>query len=106
LGELEFSQGLDIFRNLVVNHHSSVVLGSFLECSNISLTYRLGKAKIKPLLDRYCQKENLPALSQAKIGRIIERYSLFYQKQTKIYHSPASGYERKRRLKKTPLELS
>jgi transposase InsO family protein len=62
--------------------------------------YRLGKAKIKPLLDRYCKKENLPTLSQAKIGRIIKRYSLFYQKQTKIYHNPDSGYARRKKTKR------
>ena len=62
--------------------------------------YRLGKAKIKPLLDRYCKEENLPTLSQAKIGRIIKKYSLFYQKQTKIYHNPDSGYARRKKTKR------
>jgi putative transposase len=57
---------------------------------------RLGKTKIKPLLDLYCQKEILPTYSIAKIGRIIHHYKLFYQKQGRIYHHPkAKGYAMK-----------
>lgn len=53
---------------------------------------RLGKRKIKPLLDAFCRKENLPTYSEAKIGRIIRSHKLFYQKTGKIYHNPASKY--------------
>ena len=53
---------------------------------------RLGKRKIKPILDAYCRKEGLSMCSEPKIGRIIKFYHLFYQKQGKLYHNPDSGY--------------
>lgn len=54
----------------------------------------LGKRKIKPILDNFCERESLPTYSEAKIGRIIKFYKLFYQKQGKIYHNPSSGFAR------------
>jgi transposase len=65
--------------------------------------YRLGKRKIKPLLDEYCQKNDLPIYSEAKIGRIIKKYHLFYQKNTRIYHNSSYHYQgrsKKRRLRR------
>lgn len=62
--------------------------------------YRLGKRKIKPLLDEYCQKNDLPIYSQAKIGRIIKKHHLFYQKQTRIYHNPAHHHQAKNKKKR------
>ena len=62
--------------------------------------YRLGKRKIKPLLDEYCQKNDLPIYSQAKIGRIIKRYQLFYQKNTRIYHNPSYRHQDKNKKKR------
>jgi hypothetical protein len=57
--------------------------------------YRLGKMKIKPLLDEYCLKENLPTCSVAKIGRIIKRNSLFYQKAGRFYHDVNYTHKKK-----------
>jgi len=53
---------------------------------------RLGKAKIKPLLDEYCLYEGLSTYSEAKIGRIIKVYKIFNQRQGKMYHNPSSKY--------------
>jgi len=52
----------------------------------------LGKSKIKIILDQFCLQENLTTYSEAKIGRIIKSYKLFYQKQGRMYHNPSSKY--------------
>lgn len=49
---------------------------------------RLGKEKIKLLVDAYCHKENLPRISASKIGRIIKRNNWFYAKLGRVYHNP------------------
>jgi len=49
---------------------------------------RLGKEKVKILVDAYCQRENLPFISASKIGRIIKRNNWFYYKAGRIYHNP------------------
>jgi putative transposase len=51
---------------------------------------RLGKRKIKPILDAFCEKENLPICSEAKVGRIIKLNHLYYQKAGRSYHHPDS----------------
>ena len=51
---------------------------------------RLGKEKIKPLLDQYCQKEDLPSIAVSTIGKVIKRNKFFFQKSGKIYHNPNS----------------
>lgn len=61
---------------------------------------RLGKRKIKPLLDVYCQKENLPICSEAKIGRIIKKNKLFYQKTGRVYHNANSKWNEAKKRKK------
>ncbi len=53
---------------------------------------RLGKTKIKPILDVYCKNEDIPTISEAKIGRIIKKYNLFYQKTDRMYHNPSSKF--------------
>jgi transposase InsO family protein len=40
---------------------------------------RLGKEKIKPLLDEYCQREGLEPIAVSTIGKIIHRKQLFQQ---------------------------
>ena len=52
--------------------------------------YRLGKEKIKPLLDEYCQENGLIAPKESTIGKIIKRNNLFFQPLGRIYHDPAS----------------
>lgn len=39
---------------------------------------RLSKYKIKPFLDLYCQENNLPKHSVSWIGKVIGRYSFFF----------------------------
>lgn len=59
---------------------------------------RLGKTKIEPLLDRYCVESDLPVYSESKIGRIISKHNLFYQRSGKVYHDP--GINRKKATRK------
>ena len=49
---------------------------------------RIGKEKIKPLLDLYCQDNGLSSLQISTIGKVIKRNNLFFQKIGKIYHDP------------------
>ncbi|MEW6215136.1 MAG: integrase core domain-containing protein [Nitrospirota bacterium] len=70
---------------------------------------RLGKEKLKPLLDRYCQDKGLASISESGIGNIIKRHKFFFQKAGRIYHDPTSKWaqnqmKRAKRLKiKHPL---
>ena len=57
----------------------------------------LGKEKIKPLLDEYCQKEGLLTISISTIGKVIKRHNLFV-KTHRVYHNPESGFA-KRKIK-------
>lgn len=74
---------------------------------------RLGKEKIKPLLDEYCKKEGLPTIAESTIGKIIKRNNFFFQKGGKIYHNPNSKWaqnkgkrKKKDRIKKPPKPTS
>src|SRR3989338_11104966 len=70
-------------RKMVVDHK----VYDFIE--NLRLNnYRLGKEKIKRLLDAYCQLEGLETVSESKIGRIIKANNLSLPKQGCIYHNP------------------
>ncbi len=62
---------------------------------------KLGKRKIKPILDSFCKKEGLPLYSEAKIGRIIRQFNFFYQTTGKAYHNPNFDHTRlkQRRLR-------
>lgn len=60
---------------------------------------RLGKEKIKPLLDHYCQAERLKLIAISTIGKIIHRKQLFHQprpKGAKNSRKPASPRARVR----------
>lgn len=61
---------------------------------------RLGKEKIKILLDEYCLKEDLPPISESTIGRVIKRNKFFFQKQGRIYHTPGSGWAKRKKRKR------
>ena len=39
---------------------------------------RLGKDKIKPLLDEYCQENHLETISESKVGRIIKKNNWYF----------------------------
>ncbi len=61
---------------------------------------RLGKEKIKPLLDKYCLKEGLPAIEVSTIGKVIKRNNFFFQQSGKIYHNPGSGFAKRKRTRR------
>lgn len=69
---------------------------------------RMSKKKLKPLLDGYCRKNNLPTVSEATIGRIIKRNSLFFYKTGKAYHNPSSKWAQNevKRRKKTRIRYA
>ena len=49
--------------------------------------YRLGKSKIKVLLDEYCIQNKLPIISESLVGKIIKRNRYLFP-PAKIYHNP------------------
>lgn len=57
---------------------------------------RIGKEKIKPLLDKYCAENGLKSVSESTVGNIIKRHRLFYQKTGRIYHDPNSKWAQRR----------
>lgn len=66
--------------------------------------YRLGKLKLKPLIDEFCKGKDIKSPSVSLIGRIIKRNNLFYQRPS-TYHDPArKEYTRKKkeRVKQAP----
>jgi len=54
--------------------------------------YRLGKSKLKVLLDEYCLDLDIEPISESTIGKIIKRYNLFFQNQGRSYHNPKFGW--------------
>jgi hypothetical protein len=66
---------------------------------------RLGKEKIKPLLDQHCHRLGIPSPAISTIGKIIKRHSLFFQKSGRVYHNPNSKMAQnlgKRRMPRIP----
>ncbi len=66
---------------------------------------RLGKEKIKPLLDEYCRGKGLKSISESTIGKVIKRNKFFFQKTCRIYHDPSvkRPLQQKRiRVKRSP----
>ena len=55
---------------------------------------RLGKEKIKPLLDRHCQALGIDSPAISTIGKIIKRQGLFFQRAGRVYHDPNSHWAR------------
>jgi hypothetical protein len=41
---------------------------------------RIGKEKLKPLLDKYCEKNGIQRIAESTIGKIIKRHKLFFQR--------------------------
>ena len=65
---------------------------------------RIGKDKIKPDLDIYCQSIGITPVSTSTIGNIIKRHRFFFQKAGKAYHHPGGKWaqneaKRKKRLR-------
>jgi hypothetical protein len=57
---------------------------------------RLGKEKIKPLLDEHCLQQGIKSVSESTIGNIIKRQKFFFQKLGRIYHDPNSKWAQKK----------
>lgn len=47
---------------------------------------RMGKEKLKPLLDRYCKERGVKTVSESTIGNIMRRHKLYYPNTRRIYH--------------------
>lgn len=58
---------------------------------------RLGKEKIKPLLDLFCKQKHLPVIEVSTIGKVIKRNKFFFQKQGRVYHNPDYNYKKRKR---------
>lgn len=71
-------------RKMIVDHQ----IYEFIENLRFN-NYRLGKEKIKILLDAYCLKEGLQTISESKIGRIIRVNNLSFPKLGRVYHDPS-----------------
>jgi len=72
--------------------------------------YRLGKEKIKPLLDKYCKENDLESISVSTIGKVLKRYDMVRPKNGRVYHNPSSKWAKKKvsyknRVKKSPRVL-
>jgi transposase InsO family protein len=65
---------------------------------------RLGKEKIKPLLDQHCQALGIPSLAVSTIGKVIQRQHLFFQNRGRGYHDPNSKQAQKQGKKRVPRE--
>ncbi len=70
---------------------------------------RIGKEKLKPLLDAYCKEMGITTISESKIGKIIKRYKFFSQGSPgRVYHNPDRKQPEKckrQRVKKSPKPL-
>ncbi len=55
---------------------------------------RLGKEKIKPLLDEFCREKGIQSISESTIGKVIKRHNL-YSKLRRIYHNPLGRHRKK-----------
>ena len=66
---------------------------------------RLGKEKLKPLLDEFCQEKGLPRIAESTIGKVIKRHKLFFQKTGRVYHDPSIKRplpQKRLRVKRSP----
>jgi hypothetical protein len=66
---------------------------------------RLGKEKIKVLLDKYCREKKMKTISESTIGNIIKRHKFFFQRSGRIYHNPNYKWARKQRKKSKRLRV-
>ncbi|MCX6704850.1 MAG: integrase core domain-containing protein [Candidatus Woesebacteria bacterium] len=67
---------------------------------------RLGKEKIYPLLVSFCREEGILPIKESTIGKVIKRNKLFYQKERRMYHNPASKYAKRTKTKRLRVRYS
>ena len=53
---------------------------------------KIGKEKIKYLLDKFCILGGMKTISISTIGKVIKRYNLNYSPSRRVYHNPSSGW--------------
>lgn len=68
--------------------------------------FRLGKQKIKPLLDEYCLGLKIKSISVSTIGKVIKRNHFFFQKQGRVYHNPNSGWAKRKPARRPRVKYS
>jgi len=63
---------------------------------------KIGKNKIKSLLDKYCLTLGISSISSSTRGKIIKRHNFFYQQTGRIYHyhKPSLAWELNLRKKR------
>jgi len=66
--------------------------------------YRLGKLKLKPLIDEFCKKKDIKPLSVSLIGKVIKRNNLFFQRPQACHDPARKKYtkKKKQRVKNAP----
>ena len=70
------------------------------------LHYRIGKRKIKPILDKYAVSLGIKSIAVDTIGKIIKRNNFFFQKQGRMYHNPNSRFARSKLSYKSKVKRS
>jgi len=50
---------------------------------------RIGKEKLKPMLNAYCTRTGIETVSESTIGKIIKRHKMFYHTTGRTYHKPS-----------------
>lgn len=67
---------------------------------------RIGKEKLKPLLDEHCKLKGIKTVSESTIGNIIKRHKLFHQpKLGRHYHNPNGKWAQKQVQNKRRLRI-
>jgi len=66
--------------------------------------YRLGKKKLKPLINNFCRNEGIKSPSTSLIGKVIKRNNLFYQRAKSSHDPSRKSYtkRKKQRVNKSP----
>lgn len=68
---------------------------------------KIGKDKIKPLLDQYCEALGIRSVSLTTINKIIAKNHFYYQRENqRIYHNPSSKFARNKVNYKTKVKRS
>lgn len=71
---------------------------------------RLGKEKIKPLLDVYCHESGIQSITVSTIGKVIKRNKLIYPIQGRTYHDPTrkkhAWRTKRKRVKRAPKDTN
>jgi len=66
---------------------------------------RVGKEKLKPDVDLFCQSLDISTVSTSTIGNIIKRHHFFFQKSGRMYHIPGGKWARNEAKKKKRLRI-